>query len=62
MRPLFSRKRGRHGSEPEQVQEKSESLGHSDQSLSVPSESKRFAHLGVLADVERVQEVEPERW
>ena len=69
MRPLFSRKRGRHGSGLDQEErEKSDSRGRSDQSLylheerSVPSESKRFAHLGVLADVENVHEVAPEKW
>lgn len=73
MRPLFSRTRAKVGSgaerEREQEQEKSGSRGRSNQSLSsqesksVPSQSRHFAHLGVLADVEHAQEeVAPEKW
>ena len=65
MRPLFSRTRGKAGSGAEQGQEKSDSRGRSDQSLtlqesrSIPSQSKHFAHLGVLGDVEHAQDVTP---
>ncbi|CAF9925812.1 hypothetical protein IMSHALPRED_006787 [Imshaugia aleurites] len=68
MRPLFSRSRGKQDPGAEQGQEKSDSRGRSDQSLSlqesrsIPSQSKAFAHLGVLADVEHEQESAPEKW
>ncbi len=67
MRPLFTRPRGRRDAGAEQLQEKSDSRGGSDPSLSlesksIPSQSKHFAHLGVLADVEHGQEVSPEKW
>lgn len=69
MRPLFSRRtRGKEAAGSEEPREKSDSPGRSDQNLnlhksgSIPSESQRFAHLGVLADVEHAQKVAPEEW
>lgn len=70
MRPLFRRPKSKAASGVEQgQQEKSDSPGRSDQSLSVhesrsiPSQSKQFAHLGVLGDVEYGhEEVAPEKW
>ena len=68
MRPLFSHRKGRRDFGDEQGQEKSDSRGGSDHSLSlqesrsIPSQSRHFAHLGVLADVEHAQEVTREKW
>lgn len=68
MRPLFGHTRGGLDSGDERGQGKSDSRGGSDPSLSlhesrsIPSQSRHFAHLGVLADVEHALEVTPEKW
>ena len=69
MRPLITGPRSTSGSGTEQGQEKSDLRGRSDQSLSqhgssksLPSESQRWAHLGVLANVDDVHEEVPQKW